>query len=73
MSIEIKAYKCKTCGDIYEEKIKADNCCKCTKCKHYIGRFDRKSHWVHCVCGYTCDSYSSSGKEGTYNRYEGVF
>jgi len=70
--IEIKAYKCEFCGHLYKEadKSKVEVCCKCKRCKHYIGRFNKKWHWIHCKCGYTCDSYSSEGKKGTYSRFE---
>lgn len=70
MSIEIKAYKCEKCKKIYEEKNRADNCCKCMGCKKYIGKFDRKFHWIHCSAGYHCDSFSSHGRDGKYSLFE---
>ena len=70
MSIEIKAYKCEKCGKLHQEKGEADRCCKCTLCKHYIGRFNGIGSYVHCRCGYSCDSYFDRGFYGTYSRFE---
>lgn len=70
MSIEIMAYKCERCGKLYEDKEVADNCCRCKMCKYYIGKVDKKFHLVHCSRGYTCDSFASNGKRGTFSRFE---
>lgn len=67
LSLEIKAYKCKKCGRIYELENEANRCCKCKSCKHYMGKIGKKFNLVHCECGYTCDSYLSNGKEGTFS------
>lgn len=72
MSIAINAWKCEKCNHIYEEKEKADNCCRCKDCKYYIGKYDRKSNFVHCSLGYTCDSYKSRGKNGAYSKFKPV-
>lgn len=67
---EVKAYKCVNCNSVYLEKEEADRCCKCKSCKNYIGKFSNRSGYVHCSYGYTCDSYASEGKKGTYSRFE---
>lgn len=70
MTIMIKAYKCEKCGQIYQEKKDADNCCKCTMCKHYIGKIDKNLKLIYCSRGYACDSYSSKGKKGTFSKFK---
>lgn len=51
---------------------------KCVTCKWFIGKTPRKrgnpvfggKTYVHCRKGYSCDSYKSHGKKGTYSAYE---
>lgn len=72
MYVAITAYKCEMCNNVYEYKEDANNCCKCVSCKNYIGRYDKKFNYVYCSCGYTCNSYASKGKKGTYSKFEQV-
>lgn len=67
---EIKAYQCEKCGDIHLKQEQADNCCTCTLCDKYICRWDGKGNYIHCTAGYTCDSFSSRGSQGTYSKFE---
>lgn len=70
MSTEINAFKCDICGKLFYHKEEADNCCKCTNCKRYIGKVDARWHYVHCKSGYSCTSFESRGEKGTYNMFE---
>lgn len=67
---EITAYQCDLCKEIYVTKYEATRCCHCKQCKHYIGKVDRQYKWVHCSKGFTCDSYYSKGKSGTFEAFE---
>lgn len=70
MSIKVDAYQCQKCNEIYLDESKANRCCKCRECKNYIGRWNKKSNYVHCSRGYSCDSFPSKGDEGTYSLFE---